>query len=81
MYFACLFLRFAWQTTATDHNYMPIGCIKGGVNYLFARAEGSDTDLDTSILLSEDGSAVLNAERLSFSADDEIIALQLNLEE
>lgn len=70
-----------WVYEATDHNYMPIGCIKDGVNYLFARAEGSDTDLDTSILLSEDGSAVLNAERLSFSADDEIIALQLNPEE
>lgn len=70
----------SWVYEATEHEYMPIGCIKNGVNYLFARTDGRNDDLDTAVLLPKDESSPLriSEKTIRFDKDDEIIVLKYN---
>lgn len=69
-----------WIYEATNHKYMPLGCIKNGINYLFARTENSSDGLDSTILLSKDSSvpAFGTSDKLILDPDDEIIVIKSN---
>ena len=64
---------------ATDHRYLPVGCVKNGVNYLFARTNGSNDDLDTAVLLpkNDDEKLVIRENRLKLDPKDEIIVVKM----
>ena len=61
------------------HKYLPIGCVKNNVSYLFSRTEGSNDGLDTAVLLpkNDDISLIIAKERLSLEKNDEIIVMKL----
>ena len=69
-----------WIYEATNHKYMPLGCIKNGINYLFARTENSSDGLDSTVLLSKDSSvpAFGTPDKLTLDPDDEIIVIKSN---
>ena len=68
-----------WVYEATGHKYLPIGCVKNNVSYLFSRTEGSNDGLDTAVLLpkNDDISLIIAKERLSLEKNDEIIVMKL----
>lgn len=68
-----------WIYEATGKVYLPIGCIKNGINFLFSRTDGKSDDLDTCILRSEeDGkdAVIINEGSVKLSPNDEIIVLK-----
>ena len=69
-----------WIYEATGHKYMPLGCIKNGINYLFARTENNSDGLESAILLSKDSSvpAFGTPDKLTLKPDDEIIVIKSN---
>lgn len=67
-----------WVYEATNYVYMPVGCIKNGVNYLFARTDNSSDDLDSYILFPKDEGKPLESSdrKITLQPDDEIIVLK-----
>ena len=68
-----------WVYEATDHVYLPIGCVKNNVSYLFSRTEGADDGLDTAVLLPKNDNSDLKIvqNELTLEPDDEIIVIML----
>ena len=68
-----------WVFEATDHAYLPIGCVKNNVSYLFSRTEGGDDGLDTAVLLPKNDNSDLKIvqNELTLEPDDEIIVIML----
>ena len=68
-----------WVYEATDHVYLPIGCVKNNVSYLFSRTEGSNDGLDTAVLLPKNDNSDLKIvqNELTLEPDDEIIVIML----
>ena len=68
-----------WVYEATGHGYLPIGCVKNNVSYLFSRTEGSNDGLDTAVLLPKNDNSSLKIvqDKLSLEKDDEIIVMKL----
>jgi hypothetical protein len=68
-----------WVYEATGHKYLPIGCVKNNVSYLFSRTEGSNDGLDTAVLLPKNDNSSLKIvqDKLSLENDDEIIVMKL----
>lgn len=68
-----------WVYEATGHKYLPIGCVKNNVSYLFSRTEGNHDGLDTAVLLPKNDNSPLKIvqDKLSFENNDEIIVMKL----
>lgn len=68
-----------WVYEATGHEYLPIGCVKNNVSYLFSRTEGNGDGLDTAVLLpkNDDSSLKIVQDKLKLEKDDEIIVMKL----
>ncbi|MCR5122967.1 MAG: hypothetical protein K6B74_11170 [Ruminococcus sp.] len=68
-----------WVYEATGHEYLPIGCVKNNISYLFSRTEGSGDGLDTAVLLpkNDDDSLKIVQNDLTLGNDDEIIVMKL----
>lgn len=68
-----------WVYEATDHEYLPIGCVKNNISYLFSRTEGNNDGLDTAVLLPKNDNSDLkiNQNELILEPDDEIIVMTL----
>ncbi|MBR0483759.1 MAG: hypothetical protein IJJ69_03155, partial [Oscillospiraceae bacterium] len=68
-----------WVYEATEHEYLPIGCVKNNISYLFSRTEGNHDGLDTSVLLpkNDDSSLKIVQDELLLEPDDEIIVMKL----
>ena len=68
-----------WVYEATGHEYLPIGCVKNNVSYLFSRTEGSGDGLDTAVLLpkNDDSELKIVQNKLALESSDEIIVMKL----
>ncbi len=68
-----------WVYEATDHRYLPLGCVKNRVHYLFARTRGNGDDLDTTVLLpqNDDEKLVISDSKLKIDPVDEIIVVKM----
>ena len=68
-----------WVYEATDHQYLPIGCMKNNVCYLFSRTEGNDDGLDTAVLLpkNNDSKLTIMQDKLTLEPQDEIIVIEI----
>ena len=68
-----------WVYEATGHQYLPIGCVKNNVSYLFARTEGNNDGLDTAVLLpkNDDGEGTIRLNRLTLEPEDEIVVIEI----
>jgi len=68
-----------WVFEATGHAFLPIGCVKNNVSYLFSRTEGKGDGLDTAVLLPKNDNSDLKIvqNELTMEPDDEIIVLML----
>lgn len=68
-----------WVYEATEHEYLPIGCVKNNISYLFSRTEGNHDGLDTAVLLPKNDNSNLKImqEELTLAPDDEIIVMKL----
>ena len=68
-----------WVFEATDHAYLPIGCVKNNISYLFSRTEGKNDGLDTSVLLpkSDNSDLKIVQNELTLEPDDEMIVIML----
>ena len=68
-----------WVYEATGHAYLPIGCVKNNVSYLFSRTEGNNDGLDTAVLLPKMDNSELKIvqDELTLEPDDEIIVIML----
>ncbi|HAG13806.1 MAG TPA: hypothetical protein DCG49_08095 [Ruminococcus sp.] len=66
-----------WVFEATGHAYLPIGCVKNNVSYLFSRTEGKNDGLDTAVLLPKNDNSDLRIDRneLTLEPNDEIIVI------
>jgi len=66
-----------WVYEATGHQYLPIGCVKNNISYLFSRTEGSNDGLDTAVLLPKMDNSELKIvqDELTLDPDDEIVVL------
>ena len=66
-----------WVYEATKHEYLPIGCVKNNISYLFSRTEGNDDGLDTAVLLPKNDNSELKIvqNELILEPDDEIIVI------
>ena len=66
-----------WVYEATGHQYLPIGCVKNNISYLFSRTEESNDDLDTAVLLPKMDNSELKIvqDELTLEPEDEIIVL------
>ncbi|MGN1423852.1 MAG: hypothetical protein ACI4XA_10780 [Oscillospiraceae bacterium] len=69
-----------WTYEATDRNYLPIGIIRGGVNYLFSRTDGRADGLDTCVLLPEDSDkdSAINEGVIRLLPDDQLVVLKFD---
>ncbi|MCR5104313.1 MAG: hypothetical protein K6B68_07650 [Eubacterium sp.] len=69
-----------WVYEATDHRALPIGIVKNAVEYIFARTDGKDDDLDSTVLLGVDEGQVYpgNSKKIVLEEKDELIVLMLN---
>ncbi len=68
-----------WVYEATEHEYLPIGCVKNNISYLFSRTEGNHDGLDTAVLLpkNDDSNLKIIQDELILEPDDEIIIMKL----
>lgn len=68
-----------WVYEATKHEYLPIGCVKNNISYLFSRTEGNQDGLDTTVLLpkNDDNNLKIVQDELILAPDDEIIVMKL----
>jgi len=68
-----------WVYEATKHEYLPIGCVKNNISYLFSRTEGNQDGLDTAVLLpkNDDSNLKIVQDELILEPDDEIIVMKL----
>ena len=68
-----------WVYEATGHKYLPVGCVKNNVSYLFSRTESSNDGLDTAVLLPKNDNSSLRIvqDKLRLENDDEIIVMKL----
>ena len=68
-----------WVYESTDHQYLPIGCVKNNVCYLFSRTEGNNDGLDTAVLLPKntDSELTIMQGKLTLEAEDEIIVIEI----
>ena len=68
-----------WVFEATGHAFLPIGCVKNNVSYLFSRTEGKGDGLDTAVLLPKNDNSDLKIvqNELTLEPDDEIIVIML----
>jgi hypothetical protein len=68
-----------WVYEATEHEYLPIGCVKNNISYLFSRTEGNHDGLDTTVLLpkNDDSNLKIIQDELILEPDDEIIIMKL----
>ncbi|MDE5768878.1 MAG: hypothetical protein K2H82_05780 [Oscillospiraceae bacterium] len=68
----------SWVYEATGQAYMPLGCIKNGIHYLFARMDQNSDDLDSAILYPKDeGKPFLSPDqKITLEPDDEMIFLK-----
>ena len=68
-----------WVYEATDHQYLPIGCMKNNVCYLFSRTEGNHDGLDTAVLLpkNNDSELMIMQDKLTLEPEDEIIVIEI----
>ena len=69
-----------WVYEATGHEYLPIGCVKNNISYLFSRTEGSNDGLDTAVLLPKNDNSDLKIvqDKLTLDSRDEIIVMKLS---
>ena len=69
-----------WVYEATDHRALPIGVVKDSVEYIFARTDGKDDDLDSTVLLGADEGQVYSgkSKKIVLEEKDELIVLMLN---
>lgn len=67
-----------WVYEATGYIYMPLGCIKNGIHYLFARMDHASDDLDSAVLYPKDeGNPFISPDqKITLEPDDEIIFLK-----
>ena len=65
---------------ATDGEYLPIGCIKDNVTYMFSRTESKDDALDSSTWLGMEETQVLFGGGQKFKVEDmdELILVKNN---
>ena len=68
-----------WVYEATGHEYLPIGCVKNNISYLFSRTEGSNDGLDTAVLLPKKDNSDMKIvqDKLTLENNDEIIVMKL----
>lgn len=68
-----------WVYEATGYKYLPIGCVKDNVCYLFSRTEGNNDGLDTAILLpkEDDSDLMIVQNELTLEPEDEIIVIEI----
>ncbi|MBR4320519.1 MAG: hypothetical protein IKP69_10835, partial [Oscillospiraceae bacterium] len=68
-----------WVYEATEHEYLPIGCVKNNTCYLFSRTEDKNDGLDTAVLLPKNDNSPLKIvqNELTLDSDDEIIVMRL----
>ena len=69
-----------WMYQATDGEYLPIGCIKDNVTYMFSRTESKDDALDSSTWLGMEETQVLFGGGQKFKVEDmdELILVKNN---
>lgn len=69
-----------WLYQATDGEYLPIGCIKDNVTYMFSRTESKDDALDSSAWLGMEETQVLFGGDRKFKVEDmdELILVKNN---
>ncbi len=69
-----------WMYQATDGEYLPIGCIKDNVTYMFSRTESKDDALDSSAWLGMEETQVLFGGDQKFKVEDmdELILVKNN---
>ena len=67
-----------WVYEATDYQYLPIGCVKNNICYLFSRTEGNHDGLDTAVLLpkNDDSDLIIIQNELTLQPEDEIIVIE-----
>lgn len=68
-----------WVYEATDYKYLPIGCVKNNVCYLFSRTNGNNDGLDTAVLLpkNDDSDLTIIQDELTLEPEDEIIVIEI----
>ncbi|MBR6386132.1 MAG: hypothetical protein IKS03_08465 [Ruminococcus sp.] len=68
-----------WVYEATGHEYIPIGCVKNNISYLFSRTEDNNDGLDTAVLLPKNDNSNLKIvqNELILEPDNEIIVVKL----
>ena len=69
-----------WIYEATAHRALPIGIVRDSVEYIFARTDSSNDDLDSCVLLGvEEGQlSPGNTDKIVLEDDDELVVLMLN---
>ena len=70
-----------WVYEATNYQYLPIGCMKNNVCYLFSRTEGNHDGLDTAVLLpkNNDSELTIMQDQLTLEPQDEIIVIEITM--
>lgn len=70
-----------WIYEATRENYMPLGFVRDGVDYLFPRYEAAGDGLEGSVLLDKTGQVKLKESKLCLLPEDELILLKFTKDE
>ncbi|MDE6713402.1 MAG: hypothetical protein K2K20_06665, partial [Lachnospiraceae bacterium] len=60
-----------WVYEATNHEALPIGVVKGGVPYIFARVDDPDSALDSTVLLGIKEGQVYDGDKEAIRLEDE----------
>ncbi|MDE6088182.1 MAG: hypothetical protein K2G25_07320, partial [Oscillospiraceae bacterium] len=78
LHFASKRELISWVYEATGQAYMPLGCIKNGIHYLFARMDQNSDNLDSAVLYPKDEGKPFLApdQKITLEPDDEIIILK-----
>lgn len=68
-----------WVYEATGGQYLPIGCVKHNVCYLFSRTEGRHDGLDTAVLLpkNDNSERMMVQDELTLEPENEIIVIEI----
>jgi len=70
-----------WVYEGTGHKYLPIGCVKKGVTYMFSRTEGKGDALDSPLLLGSTDGDVLRVDEVVLEPEDEIVVVSIGVEQ
>lgn len=70
-----------WVYEGTGHKYMPIGCVKKGVTYMFSRTENKGDALDSPYLIGPKDGQLMKADEIVLEPDDEIVVVSIGVEQ